>query len=215
MTFRNVFVLCTGRSGSTTFTRAASHSTNYTAGHESRTHLIGETRLDYPPNHIEVDNRLSWFLGRLEARFGDEAYYVHLRRDPDETAASWAVRRHPGSMMNAYGWGILSQSPRADQWLEAATDYVNTVTANIEAFLANKSHRAVVHLETAQNDFSAVWEQIGSEGDLDAALAEWSRRYNARPTTQPPAPAAHPVPQHVARKLARAVVGLPRYLRNA
>ena len=77
----NVFVLCTGRCGSTTFSKAASHMTNITAGHETRCSLIGNLRLAYPPSHIEVDNRLSWFLGRLDCTYGKNACYVHLQRD--------------------------------------------------------------------------------------------------------------------------------------
>ena len=34
--FSNVFVLCTGRCGSTTFTQACQHIQNYTASHESK-----------------------------------------------------------------------------------------------------------------------------------------------------------------------------------
>ncbi len=55
----DVFVLCTGRCGSTTFIKACAHITNYTAAHESRTGLLGSDRLDYPGKHIEADNRLS------------------------------------------------------------------------------------------------------------------------------------------------------------
>ena len=58
-----VFVLCTGRCGSTTFARAAAHATNFTAKHESRTYKLGAQRLAYPDNHIEVDNRLAWWRG--------------------------------------------------------------------------------------------------------------------------------------------------------
>lgn len=59
----NVFVLTTGRSGSTTFYKACRHISNYTCGHESNWSLIGKERLNYPENHIEVDNHLVWMLG--------------------------------------------------------------------------------------------------------------------------------------------------------
>ena len=45
----NIFVLCTGRCGSVTFTKACQHITNYTCTHESRVSLLGEDRLNYPP----------------------------------------------------------------------------------------------------------------------------------------------------------------------
>ena len=64
----NVFVLTTGRSGSLTFAEACRHITNFSCGHETRVGLIGAERLAYPDQHIEVDNRLAWFTGRLERR---------------------------------------------------------------------------------------------------------------------------------------------------
>ena len=76
--FSNVFVLCTGRCGSTTFVQACQHIENYTASHESKISLLGDQRLEYSQNHIEVDNRLSWFLGSLDKKYGDNAFYVHL-----------------------------------------------------------------------------------------------------------------------------------------
>ena len=93
MTPKNVFVLCTGRCGSTTFARACQHLSNFTVGHESRVDLIGPDRLAYPQAHIEVDNRLSWMLGRLGAAFDDdETLWVHLIRDEEETARSFVKR---------------------------------------------------------------------------------------------------------------------------
>jgi hypothetical protein len=69
-----VFVLCTGRCGSMTFTRACQHMTNFTAGHESRKRFLFGEKLSYPRNHIEADNRLSWCLGVLNDRYGASAY---------------------------------------------------------------------------------------------------------------------------------------------
>ena len=57
--------------------------------------------------------------------------------------------------------------------------YVQTVTANIEGFLEDKPHQQTVWLEEAQVWFPAFWERIGGEGDLAAALGEFSIRHNA------------------------------------
>ena len=67
-----IFCLGTGRSGTTTLTRALEHGTNYTSGHESRAALLGAARLDYADWHAEADNRLTWMLGPLGERFGDD-----------------------------------------------------------------------------------------------------------------------------------------------
>jgi hypothetical protein len=172
----NAFVLTTGRSGSTTFIQACRHIHNYSSGHETRIRLAGPDRLAYPDRHIEADNRLSWLLGRLERAYGDRARYVHLRRDPQATAASFA-RRSGFGIMKAYREGILAR-PRQGE-LALARDYIETVEANIEAFLAGKTHVLRFRLEQAVEDFERFWTWIGAQGDLPAALGEWKIRYNA------------------------------------
>lgn len=175
----NVFVLNTGRCGSMTFIAACRHIRNFTSGHETRVQLLGAERFAYPPNHIEADNRLSWLLGRLETAYGDDAYYVHLGRDREEVAASFA-RRSDFGIMKAYREGILLHEESEHYDAEAlAYDYIDTVESNIALFLKNKSHTMTFRLEQAKADFEKFWTWIGAEGDLVAALAEWDVRHNA------------------------------------
>jgi hypothetical protein len=176
----NVFVLCTGRSGSTTFTRAAEHITNFTAAHESRCHFTGAERLAYPPRHIEIDNRLSWFLGRLDRAYGDDARHVHMLRDPEATAESFTKRMRFG-ILKAYRTGIMQRTHRnrALTPLDYSRDMVDTVTENIRLFLRDKSHVMTFRLEQAATDFPRFWEWIGATGDLAAAQAEWQTQHNA------------------------------------
>jgi len=175
----NVFVLCTGRCGSTTFARAASHIRNYTADHEARVQRLGDERLSYPPNHIEVDNRLGWMLGRLEESFGKDAFYVHLRRDPHAVARSfdqrWGIRF---GIISAYRNGILSGASGAEPY-DVCVDLVQTIDANISAFLADKPNKMDFHLDSAERDWAAFWEAIGATGNLQASLAEWRVPHNA------------------------------------
>lgn len=183
--FKNVFVLCTGRCGSTTFVRAAEHISNYTAGHETRTYLTGDARLAYPPRHIEADNRLSWLLGRLNRVHGKDALYVHLQRDPEEVAQSFARRADKG-IMRAYRTEILQHAVyrnRGTEIIEFCRDYVDTITTNLEVFLADKPHTMTIHLETAKSNFASFWERIEAEGDQVAALAEWDKLHNATKAT--------------------------------
>lgn len=199
-----VFVLNTGRCGSHTFARACGHMTNFTAEHESRTRLYGKARLDYPEQHIEADNRLAWFVGRLHQQFPD-ARYVHLTRDADAVARSYASRwvksppPHEAGIVaksrmrlglggrglrsritTGYAYSIIT---RREPWpdddvLGLCRDYVDTVTANVVEFLRDKPHVSV-HLETAADDFASFWDWIGAEGALDAALGEWSVKHDA------------------------------------
>jgi hypothetical protein len=208
----NVFILSTGRSGSQTFARACAHLANYTSAHESRSGLLGEAHFDYPDNHIESDNRLSWLLGRLDRRFGDRAFYVHLTRETRTVAASWAKRAHTG-MMNAYRYAILWHCAKDATPLEVALDYCDTVEQNIRLFLRDKESRMDFPLEQARERFPEFWRRIGAEGDLSAALAEFDVRHNAAWDRRPesaPGPFAR-----IGSKLYRIVRKLPVFLRNA
>ena len=155
----NVFILSAGRSGSQTFARACGHITNYTSAHESRSGLLGDAHFDYPDNHIESDNRLSWLLGRLDRRFGDRAFYVHLTRDVEPVAVSWAKRSYTG-MMNAYRHAILWHCPKDATPLEVALDYCDTVEENIRLFLRDKSNWMPFRLEQGRERFPEFWRRI-------------------------------------------------------
>lgn len=180
----NIFVLCTGRCGSTTFVRAAKHIANFTAGHETRTMFPGGARFAYPGNHIEADNRLSWLLGRLNEIYGDDAHYVHLRRDILGTAQSFRERWDSG-IMKAYRAEILMGAgkhdvPDPEGRLAYCIDYCETVDSNIRLFLKDKSNKIDFRLENARNDWLRFWAWVGAEGDLDGSLKEWLVQHNAR-----------------------------------
>lgn len=186
----NIFVLNAGRCGSNTFAMACSHALGLTVGHESRVEEFGDARFAYEPDHIEVDNRLSWFLGGLDARFPD-ARYVHLRRDREATAQSYARRwpSHNGSsdgefvpdrtIIRQFAHTVVfrERSYTPEEIAEVARFYVDTVNANISQFLQRRPH-VVVELDQVTKDFPAFWEWAGLDGDLDAAMAEWQMRYN-------------------------------------
>lgn len=176
----NVFVLCTGRCGSTTFTRAASHIQNYSSDHEGRAQFLGDERLAYPPDHIEADNRLAWMLGRLEERFGQDAFYVHLRRNPEAVARSYNNRWSKIGIISAYRNGILMGAEGADPY-DVCVDLVRTIEANISAFLADKPRKLNFAMETAERDWREFWKAIGAQGDLEASLAEWRVAHNPSP----------------------------------
>jgi hypothetical protein len=177
MIFSNVFILSTGRCGSTTFAKACEHFSNYSSGHETRSHLLGSSRFSYPSFHIESDNRLSWLLGRLDEEFGDTAFYVHLTRNVSDTARSFAKRR--GGIMAAYqGSGIIMGCKEDDQY-KIACDYIDTVTRNITLFLSNKSHKMNFRLEHAKEDFIRFCLQVDAQGDIQESLQEFDVAHNA------------------------------------
>ncbi len=177
----NVFVLCTGRSGSNAVEAACKHITNFSCAHESRATFVGDARVAYADNHIEIDHYLSWFLGRLDQAYGDDAYYVHLTRDPEKVARTWLRWWWwQGSSPRAYRNAFLKMTNESK--LDCTRDYVRTKTENIRHFLKGKPHTMNMRMENIEDDFRAFWTWIGAEGDLEAALSEFSKRHNATPS---------------------------------
>jgi hypothetical protein len=208
----NVFVLSTGRCGSTTFARACGHVENYSAAHESRISCV-KKRVDYPDDHIEIDNHLAWFLGCLDDRYGNDAFYVHLKRDLEETARS---RKHrearkvdPG-LMWAYGQRIIWENEEA-KLIDVCRHYCQTVNSNIRLFLKDKSKTMTIRLESIQEDFRRFWGRIGATGPIEAAVQEWNRRHNKSEEIE----VQRSLPVRAARKVGRLVYKLPQFVREA
>lgn len=184
--FRHVFVLCSGRCGSLTTSKALGHATNYTTGHESRWLEWQNTmRLNYPAQHIEVDNRLGWITGLLQQKFGDrdDVCYIHLRPSRKDVAKSFAHRCKPGPMGLLENFGIIfSRPPRQmtiPQRTEVALGMIDAVTANIDLFLRDKPHKADMRIATARDQFPGIWKMLGCQGSLKNALNEFNTRHNA------------------------------------
>ena len=176
-----IFVVCTGRCGSVTFSKACSHITNYSVGHETNVSKLGAGRFAYPSNHIEVDNRLSWMMGPLIEKFGrdpHEVHYVHLKREKTATSASFAKRKH--GLMAAWTNGVVMYGKEYSQsaYSLAALDMVDCINANITRCLIGVPH-TVVQLEEIFEQWPNFWETIRAEGSLKASLAEWNVRYNS------------------------------------
>jgi hypothetical protein len=185
VTYKNIFVLSPGRSGSKTFVEACQHLSNFSAAHESLSSKIGEERFAYPTNHIEADNRLTWFTGELAKRFNEDVLYVNLIRNFDATVDSFYHRLlnsyYRASIMNAFAHGII-EKPRdwpKDEELDLARFYVETVQSNIELFLKDRLHH-VVHLEDGGKTFDDFLRIIEAKGDLESARVTWRKIHNAR-----------------------------------
>lgn len=173
----NVFILNSGRCGSSSFIKACEHINNYSCAHESLAGLIGKQRLDYPLQHIEADNRLSWFLGRLDKQYANNAFYVHLHRDKQQCINSFSKREDFG-IMQAYRQAILLGAEQTLSAEDIAADYLDTVEANIQHFLKDKTHKMSISLSNINTDFKLFWKNISAQGKLEAALNEWNTCYN-------------------------------------
>lgn len=190
------------------FSRACSHMTNYTAGHEQNRGEVPPLHLSYPDRHIEVDTRLSWFLGPLHDLY-PEARYVHLRRDPEAVATSYLERwpsdptaisfaRHPVQKLKRAvvphwrpgsnpGSGILPAfayplMARNRPW--PASDRLSVCRLYVRTVNSNIEHfladkpSQTIDLETAGEAMAQFWDWIGGKGDLASAVTEFQVHHN-------------------------------------
>ena len=182
----NVFILNTGRCGSSAFIKACSHITNYSSAHESKNGLLQKSRFNFPKNHIEADNRLSWQLGKLNEAYGNDAIYVHLKRSTKDTARSFARRYSDGIIKAFYITLISNNQPKAikrmskqSEPIDVAIDYCDTVNSNIKFFLKDKKHKMLIKIENIDKDFILFWKLIDAKGNINDALDEFNIKHNS------------------------------------
>jgi hypothetical protein len=209
----NIFILSTGRCGSTTFIEACKHIKNYSSSHESRCSMIGDERLNYPISHIEADNRLSWLLGRIDEKYGNDAFYVHLKRNKHDTARSFTKRYSYGIIKAYRGDGVLMGTSDTIDSMSISLDYCNTVNSNIELFLKDKSKKMTISLEKIDQDFIEFWEQVKAEGDIKMALEEFNIKYNATKLDKKNYPRS--IIHRSIHKLKRVFQKFPEFIKNS
>lgn len=176
----NIFVLCTGRCGSKTFSNACGHATNYSVGHETVWLRRG---LAYPDDHIEINNRLVWYMGLLREKF-PYARYVYLYRNKGDVARSYMHRTGAEfSLMRAWrnairmGWfSQRSKDPEREPY-EDALEMVTAINTNIEVFMETLADWQKVFVDIERPDtFKRFWERMGLKGDMDAAIETFCKR---------------------------------------
>ena len=177
--FENVFVLCTGRCGSTTFYKACSHIKNYTSGHESKISDPTMERFKFPKHHIEIDNRLSWFLPLLDV-FNNEnrTFYVHLVRNFELTVNSFMKRKGPKSHLDNFIRGFCNQNDVNENRYQLAKRMVATIDMTINNYVHNKPHVRDFFIEAAKEQFPYFCEQINADVNIEKAIKEFDIKYN-------------------------------------
>jgi hypothetical protein len=173
------FVLGTGRCGTTTFAKACESITNYTVGHETQARQV-KNRLGFPDHHIEVDHRLAWFLGTIDVMYRDEPVYVHLTRNPDKVARSWAAKaKHKPGQAATWSETVIYQPQKKIAPLVTAKLMVESVNHNIDLFLKDKTKVVRMRIEDPHDAFDEFWRLIGAEGNRRKAHDELKVRHNA------------------------------------
>lgn len=167
------FVVGTGRCGTTTFSEACMHATNYTVGHETATGRIADW--GYPENHIEVSAPLVVAIPILRRRY-PAARWVHLIRADKRTCAQSLRAMSLGRTVRAFAWVFFqSHNPNLTVASEAMYDCLNGMCD-----LMLPEERFTLTLEHAKEQWLACWQFMRCEGDYHASLQEWDVRYNRR-----------------------------------
>ena len=169
----NVFILSPGRTATKTLTYIFSKVPGYTSGHETRCKYLGGERVDYPENHIECDNRLSWFMPRLTKKYSKEAVLVVVHRDHESVAKSYNHRWQKINIMKAYSQGVLKRE-FSENDLDVCRDYVSNVYEQIESFSGEWRHVVHLDLDDPELGVSEVLRLIGCPEKTESTLHDFS-----------------------------------------
>jgi hypothetical protein len=163
----NVFLVSPGRTGTTTFSEAFSIIEGYTSAHETRVNELGVSRVSYPENHIECDNRLAFFMVRLTEKYKDSGVLVKLYRDEESIARSYNHRWRRIYIMKAYSQGILLRD-LSDNNLDVCRDYVSYSYEQLNYFSSQWKHYVEIDLLAPRAGVEKLLSIIGEEKYLDA-----------------------------------------------
>lgn len=165
-----VFVVGTGRCGTSTFYQACLHATNYLSRHEA--YAIGDCPPFFFPEHpsIEIGSTLTMFIPRLKRRF-PQARWVHLQRERQACCESIARECHEESVGFAKRWLWKSEiNP-----VRAAEIFYDSVNDLCQSLLPEAFH---LQLETVEQQWLDCWKFMNCVGDFSSSLSVWRRKYN-------------------------------------
>lgn len=172
-----VFVVGTGRCGTSTFRHAASLALNKSVRQESA-YWNGVSHREYLDGCIEIGHQLTWVLSYLLHRYRDSKI-VHLVRDKEScvrslqknglgTIPSWYNMLYAGCHENG------NPCPPCSDLFDIYYDQVNFSIPNV-----TPTHRYFrLKLEAAKEQWRACWDWMSCEGDFERSLACWAKKYN-------------------------------------
>ena len=171
----NVFFVSPGRTGTKSISRVLKTIDGFTSLHESRVQELGESRIEYPDNHLESDNRLTWFMPQLTKKYSDKALLVIVHRDREEVARSYNDRWYKINIMKGYSQGILLRD-LSDNNLDVCRDYVNHVYTTLDYFKDSWKNVIEMNIKDPDEGIRGVLEFIGKEDYFEEVIKELKTR---------------------------------------
>lgn len=167
----NIFVVGTGRCGSTTFAAACKHAVNMTAGHETAAGRIYD--FIYPPNHIEVDPPLTFWINKLRSYYPG-CKFVHLIREVDREGCIHSLAVNDPDICQWFGRMIYHfPECQPSEGAEAIYEIMNSIVQGEDVLR--------IRLVDVKERWWQVWEWMGCKGDFYRSLKEWDVKYNETP----------------------------------
>ena len=166
-----IFVVGTGRCGTSTFYNACQHVTNYTCRHEiCYLHLIKQQLI----NAIEVNGGLTFFIPQLRRQY-QRAKWVHMIRDREACIKSLAEQ---AGQSVRYWANVWLQWESSDAELPVAAglfyDSVN------DLIVSQLPEVFTFRLESAyEQDWPEFWDWAKCKGRFESSRVVWRRHYNS------------------------------------
>lgn len=166
-----VFVVGTGRCGTSTFYQAAKSIEGYTCGHESEAARIPSWT--FPDNHVEVAAQLVYAIPLVLEKYPDSKW-VHLIREREACVDSLAHQVWASMAAFAQQW-FMCDHP-ADV-VKTAAKFYDMTNALIPALVPEKQ-LMTIHLETLRRQWPDFCTWIGARYFGDVVDEVFEKRFN-------------------------------------
>ncbi len=167
-----IFIVGTGRSGTSTIWQACRTIPGMQAGHESHVGTENVGNWDYPENHIEVSSQLIIGLPILKRKYPD-ALWVHVIREREACVSSLARQVGPAMDWFAHQWWMFTAG--VDRWAAAAAFY-DSMNLTIVDLLPDDPF--TFHIERAHEQWPEFLRWAGLDCDPGPGQERLRRRYN-------------------------------------
>lgn len=173
-----VFVVGTGRCGTSTFYQACKHITNYTVGHETKKGPSKIGDWEFPDNHIEISSNLTIALPHL-IRTYPEAKFVRLKRNKQDCIKSLAECVPESMVMFAKQWWYLYDIDLISlDYLKVASTFYDWCEELYQMVLPIGS--LFYDIEKMEQNFAKFCLTIEATGKLADGTSEFKKKYNSK-----------------------------------
>lgn len=180
---KNIFIISPGRTATYAMSKAFSNVSDYTCAHESRVGFFNDQRINYPDNHIELDNRLSFYLPQLTRKYSKKnSLLVIVNRDRNSIAKSYNKRWRKINIMKAFSQGIHMNDLQSNN-IDVCLAYVNYIYETIDYFKPQWDNVLEIEFSDLNFGIEQILKKINKINDLENVLEEMKNKSNLNETS--------------------------------